>query len=144
MRIPTTRLLAAVDLVMCTSALAVEKESGWKGGIALQVITPEQRMWMASYGPRNKPAQGKLTDLYVKALALEDPHGGRLVLLTSDLVGIPRSLAESAAAEVRKRAGLPRERPMLTVSHTHCGPVLNDALRTMYDMPPEVAKKIGP
>ncbi len=101
-------------------------------------------MWMAGYGSRNKPAEGKLTELYVKALALEDPHGGRLVLLTSDLVGIPRSLSEAVAVEVKKRKGLPRERLMLSVSHTHCGPVLNDSLRTMYDMPAEEAKKIEP
>ena len=113
-------------------------------GVAVQVITPDQPMWMAGYGSRNKPAEGKLTELYVKALALEDPHGGRLVLLTSDLVGIPRSLSEAVAVEVKKRKGLPRERLMLTVSHTHCGPVLNDSLRTMYDMPAEEAKKIEP
>jgi neutral ceramidase len=116
----------------------------WKAGVAVQIITPDQPMWMAGYGNRNKPAEGKLTELYVKALALEDPHGGRLVLLTSDLVGIPRALSEAVAAEVKKRKGLPRERLMLTVSHTHCGPVLNDSLRTMYDMPPEEAKKIEP
>jgi neutral ceramidase len=116
----------------------------WKAGIAVQVITPEQPMWMAGYANRNKPAEGKLTELYVKALALEDPHGGRLVLLTSDLVGIPRSLSDPVAEEVRKRTGLPRERLMLTVSHTHCGPVLRDSLHTMYDMPPDEAAKIGP
>src|SRR5579885_1640111 len=76
---------------------AEPKPAEWKAGVAVQVITPEQSMWMAGYGNRNKPAEGKLTDLYVKVLALEDPHGGRLVLLTSDLVGIPRSLSEPVA-----------------------------------------------
>jgi neutral ceramidase len=66
------------------------------------------------------------------------------VLLTSDLVGIPRSLAEPIAEEVRKRTGLPRERLLLTVSHTHCGPVLHDSLHTMYEMPAQEAAKIGP
>jgi hypothetical protein len=125
------------------SAQAAEP-AGWKAGVAVQDITPGQPMWMAGYGARNKPAEGKLTDLYVKALALEAPDGGRFVLLTSDLVGIPRALAEPVAAEVRKRKALPRERLMLTVSHTHCGPVLNDALRTMYDMPADEASKIEP
>ncbi|HJU11467.1 MAG TPA: neutral/alkaline non-lysosomal ceramidase N-terminal domain-containing protein [Candidatus Binataceae bacterium] len=126
------------------STAAEPKPAEWKAGVAVQIITPEQPMWMAGYGNRNKPAEGKLTDLYVKVLALEDPHGGRLVLLTSDLVGIPRSLSEPVAEEVRKRTGLPRERLMLTVSHTHCGPVLRDSLHTMYDMSPDEATKIGP
>jgi neutral ceramidase len=143
MRIHATLLLAVV-LSLSAPAPAADKGPTWKAGIAVRTITPEQSMWMAGYGARNKPSEGKLTELYVKALALEDPHGGRLVLLTSDLVGIPRSLAEPVAEEVRKRKGLPRERLMLTVSHTHCGPVLRDSLHTMYDMPPDEAKKIGP
>jgi hypothetical protein len=116
----------------------------FKAGVASQVITPTEPMWMAGYGSRDHPASEKVHDLHVKALALEDPAGGKLVLLTSDLVGIPRSLSDAVAEEVRKRTGLPRERLMLTASHTHCGPVLRDSLSDMYDMPPEEAKKIGP
>jgi hypothetical protein len=141
MRVLFALLILAVGLPMS----AAEPKSGdWKAGTAVQVVTPNGPMWMAGYGNRNKPAEGKLTELYVKALALEDPHGGRLVLLTCDLVGIPRRLSEAVAAEVMRRTRLPRERLMLNVSHTHCGPVLNDALRDMYDMPDEEAKKIGP
>ncbi len=144
MRILAAFLLPGFFFSASASVCAAERETDWKAGVAVQVITPERTMWMAGYGNRNKPAEGKLTDLFVKALALEDPQGGRLVLLTSDLVGIPRSLSEPVADEVRKRTGLPRERLMLTVSHTHCGPVLRDSLHTMYDMPPEEAAKIGP
>ena len=66
------------------------------------------------------------------------------MLLTSDLVGIPRDLSEAVAAEVTKRTGMPRERLMLTASHTHCGPVIAGDLSDMYDMPPNEARKIGP
>jgi hypothetical protein len=120
------------------------KEPGWKAGVAVQVITPSETMWMAGYGARKKPAEGKKQDLFVKALALRDPSGGELVLLTSDLVGIPRSLAEPVTIEVVRRTGLKREQIMLTVSHTHCGPVTRDNLVDMYDMPADEAKKIGP
>ncbi len=133
---------SASMLLLVTASLSMAAD--WKAGVAVQTITPDRPMWMAGYGHRNKPAEGKLTELYVKALALEDPRGGRLVLLTGDLVGIPRSLSEPVAEEVRKRTKLPRERLMLTVSHTHCGPVLRDSLHTMYDMPDDEAAKIGP
>jgi hypothetical protein len=116
----------------------------WKAGVAVRVITPERPQWMAGYAARNHAAEGKETELFVKALALEDPAGGRLVLLTSDLVGIPRRLSGAVAAEVRRRTGLPRERLMLTASHTHCGPVTRDNLLGMYDLPPEEAAKVGP
>jgi hypothetical protein len=135
-------ILAIGLLVLALSSPAAEKP--WKAGVAVRVITPAESMWLAGYANRTKPAEGKEQDLFVKALALEDPAGTTAVLLTSDLIGIPRSLSEPVADEVRKRTGLPRERLMLTVSHTHCGPVVRDNLADMYPMPPEEAKKIGP
>jgi neutral ceramidase len=136
-----------IGVYLCSSVAslpAAEPDGGWKAGVATRVITPAEPMWMAGYANRNKPAEGKLQDLYVKALALEDPAGGRLVLLTSDLVGLPRDVSEAVAAEVGKKIGLPRERLMLTCSHTHCGPVIRDNLAGMYEMPEEYARKIGP
>jgi hypothetical protein len=99
---------------------------------------------MAGYAARTKPAEGKVHELYIKALALEDSSGGKLVLLTSDLIGLPRSLSEAVARDVGKKTGLPRERLLLTASHTHCGPVIRDNLFDMYDMPETEAKKIAP
>jgi hypothetical protein len=128
-------------LLLCAPPLPA---APWKAGVAVQVITPKEPMWMAGYASRNKPAEGKLQDLYAKAIALQDPDGGKFVLLTSDLIGIPRELGEAVAAEVRKRTGLPRERLMLTVSHTHCGPVLRDNLIDMYNLPADEGKKIAP
>src|SRR5712691_8019205 len=145
MRIPLIFLILIDLSVSCCAAIADEPRAGvFKAGVARRVITPAEPMWMAGYGNRNKPAEGKIHDLFVKALALEDPAGGKLVLLTSDLVGIPRDLSERVAAEVRQKTGLPRERLMLTCSHTHCGPVLLGSLIDMYDMPPEEAAKIAP
>ena len=78
----------------------------WKAGVAVRVITPEVTMWMAGYAGRKGPAEGKEHDLYVKALAIEDPSGRRAVLLTSDLIGIPRSLAVRVRAEAKKKLKL--------------------------------------
>src|SRR3954469_17307242 len=87
---------------------------GWKAGVATAVITPGP-MWMAGYASRKKPAEGKLHELTVKALALEAPGGPPLVVVTADLCGVSRELTEEVAAAVRKKAGLPRERLMVTV-----------------------------
>jgi len=111
----------------------------WKAGLAKVVITPEKPIWMSGYASRNKPSEGKVHDLYAKALALEDPAGGRLVVVTTDLVGLSRSVAEDVAAGVKKNSGLARERLLLTSSHTHTGPVIRDSLITMYDLNPEQA-----
>src|SRR5947209_17589633 len=63
-----------------------------RAGVATQVITPAESMWMAGYGARTKPSEGKATELFDKALALEDAAGMRLVIVNLDLVGLPRDL----------------------------------------------------
>src|SRR5262249_43375632 len=112
----------ALALLVTPAAVNAAKPdtTAFKAGVASRVITPTEPMWMAGYSSRTKPAEEKVHDLYVKALALEDADKGKLVLLTSDLVGIPRDLGEAVAGEVRKKTGLPRERLLLTCSHTHC------------------------
>jgi hypothetical protein len=137
------RLVLLAVLLSGQPAPAAEPRP-WKAGVAVQVITPDGPMWLSGYASRKAPAEGKVHDLHVKALALEGPDGTRLVLLTSDLVGVPHGLAEDVCVELKKRAGLERGQVMLTCSHTHCGPVVRDNLADMYDMPPEEAKKIAP
>src|SRR5438552_17332716 len=115
-------------LVVClfgssSASLAQNAASeAFKAGVAVKVITPTEPLWMAGYASRTKPAEGKVHDLFVKVLALEDPAGGKLVLLTSDLIGLPRELSEAVAAAVKLRTGLAREQLLLTASPTHCGP----------------------
>ncbi|MBY0524384.1 MAG: neutral/alkaline non-lysosomal ceramidase N-terminal domain-containing protein [Gemmataceae bacterium] len=139
-----TLLFATIAALFFTGKLtgAVPDGKPFKAGIASKVITPKEPQWMAGYAGRNKPAEGKVHELYAKALAIEDPAGGKLVLLTSDLVGIPRELSVAVADAVQKKTGLPRERLMLTVSHTHCGPVVRGSLIDMYAMPAEHMKKV--
>src|SRR5438132_9412813 len=113
-------------------ALASEgTATSWKAGVAKVVITPERLMWMSGYGARNKPAEGKLQDLWAKALVLEDPDGRRGVLVTMDLVGIPRDLSNTVRDQLQQKYHLPREAIILSVSHTHTGPVLRHNLEEM-------------
>src|SRR5262249_38598665 len=118
-------------------------DPAFKAGVATKVITPERPMWMAGYASRTKPSEGKIHDLYAKALCLEDSAGKRLVLVTTDLVGIPRYLSEQVSAEASKKFGIKREELMLTASHTHCGPVLRENLIDMYGLSPEEADKVA-
>ena len=115
----------------------VEKIEGWKAGVAKTIITPEKSIWMAGYGSRKKPSEGKIHDLYAKALALEDPAGHRLVIVTTDLIGLSRSVADKIAQDVHRRSALPRDELVLTSSHTHTGPVIRNSLIDMYDLTPE-------
>ncbi len=79
---------------------------------------------MAGYASRKKPADGRVQDLYAKALALEDSTGERFVFVTLDLIGVPQTLRRAVAARVEKQFQLPGARLLLNASHTHCGPSL--------------------
>jgi neutral ceramidase len=129
-------------LVFAWSTVCLAAEPGWKVGLGKCLITPTKPMWMAGYGSRNHPSEGKLQDLWVKALALEAADGGRAVVVTSDLLGFPQKISQQICAAVAKRYGLERSRVMLTSTHTHCGPVLADALYDIYPLDDEQRQRI--
>ncbi len=106
----------------------------FRAGVARVSITPEGPIWLSGYASRTKPSGGKLTELWAKALAIEDPKGSRVVLVTTDLIGLPRALAEEVAARVQKQYGLERARLLLNSSHTHTGPVVYPNLMTMFEL----------
>jgi len=110
----------------------VAHAADWKAGAARVNITPKELMWMSGYGARDKPAEGKLTDLWAKALVLEDGDGQRAVLISLDLVGIDRETSNAVRDELKKQHGLERRQIAICCSHTHTGPVLGTNLRSMY------------
>lgn len=133
-----TSWLCALLLWGGVTAQAQEQPGeGWKAGVAKVVITPEHFMWMSGYAARTKPAEGKLHDLWAKALVLEDPQGAKGVLVTMDLVGIPREISVAVCAELQRKYGLPRASVTLSVAHTHSGPVVLPNLATMYQLDEE-------
>jgi len=121
---------------------AAPAPASYKAGVAKVVITPQIGLWMAGYASRNKPAEGKTHELWAKAVALEDADGGRLVVVTTDLIGLTREVSDTVAASVAQSVKLPRERLVLSASHTHCGPVIRGNLDDMYNLPEEQRKAL--
>ena len=126
---PDTTLFLALSMA-CFSANAAEEL--WKAGVASSDITPTQRLWAAGYASRTNMIDGKATSLWVKALALEDKEGNRGVFVTSDLLGIPQSVYQHTCASLKEKFGLNPEQIILSASHTHCAPVLRNALYDIY------------
>jgi len=112
------------------------KATPWKAGIAKTVITPEKSVWLAGYGSK-RPPDGKLHDLWMKALALEDAAGKRVVLITSDFQGVPKGMSDQVFEQLLKQFKLERQQVMLTFSHNHCGPRLGDDLVDYYPIEAE-------
>lgn len=106
----------------------------WKAGVAKRVITPQDSVWMAGYASREHPAEDALHDLWIKALALEDSLGNRALLITADLLGLPRDFSASVSQQLMEKLGLARSQIILSSSHTHSGPVLRRSLYPAYPL----------
>lgn len=104
----------------------------WQAGAARATITPTHPMPMSGYASRTEPASGTRTELWAKALVLQDATGNRGLILTLDLVGIDRSLSSAICAELEDKLDLKREQIAICTSHTHTGPVVGKLLGTMH------------
>jgi neutral ceramidase len=121
--------------LLCFCGILVAAD--FQAGVARIPITPQEPIWLSGYASRKHPSEGVLHDLWAKALALEEAKGGRLVIVSTDLIGLPLAVSDLVAARVQKQYGLDRARLLLNSSHTHTGPVVWPNLETMYDLPPE-------
>ncbi len=129
-------VVAAIALGPALAGAGDAIEPGWRAGVAKAVITPEKPVWLAGYGSK-RPPDGKLHDLWMKALALEDAAGRRVVLVTSDFQGVPKNMSDRVFAELHTRFGLSRQQVLFTFSHNHCGPRLGEDLVDYYPVEPE-------
>jgi hypothetical protein len=134
---PVAALLGAIQSPADERAsIDADERPAWRAGIAKQVITPDAPVWLAGYGTK-RPPDGKLHDLWMKALALEDRDGRRVVLITSDFQGVPRMMSDRVFAELKQKYNLERRDVMFTFSHNHCGPRLSDDLIDYYPVEAE-------
>ena len=109
-----------------------QSNNGWKAGIARTVITPEQSLWMAGYGSRDHESEGTLHDLWAKALVLQDADGNKGVLVTTDILGYTKEMADKIRDAAKEKYGLAKSQIILNASHTHSGPALKDQLPDAY------------
>jgi hypothetical protein len=116
-------LLSLLGTFIASRPVAAEAE--WKVGLAEVKITPTEPLFLEGYASRDRPFEGVESDLYVKAMALEDREGHRAVLVTSDLIGFPAAIAEPICERLRTKTGLKRAQILLNSAHVHTGPRLS-------------------
>ena len=107
--------------------------ANWKAGTATVKVTPQKFLWMAGYAARKKPAEGKVQDLFAKALALQDEQGNKLVFVTLDLIGVPQAVRHAVAERAEKEFKLPQANLVMNASHTHSGPSMRTTPLTDAD-----------
>jgi len=109
---------------------AQAEEAGWRIGLARVQVTPEESIRMAGYGGREKPSNGVLSDLYVKAMAIECPDSRPALLVTADLVNFRAPTWQEICRRIGEKTGLRREEILLVPSHTHAGPIFGPEAKT--------------
>ena len=132
--------MKTIAFLICCAPLVFG--AGFRAGVARVEITPREPIWMSGYASRNHPSTGIRQALWAKALALESNSGRPVVIVATDLVGLPAEVADEVAARAQRQFGLERSRLLLNSSHTHTGPVVWPGLAGMFDLPPGEEQKL--
>jgi neutral ceramidase len=95
-----------------------------KAGFAELDVTPPVGVYLAGYPGRDEPSDGADDPLYVRVMALEDEAGARVVLVTGDLLKLPRDLTWRTKLWAERALGLPSAALIINLSHSHAAPGL--------------------
>ncbi|MCC6588375.1 MAG: neutral/alkaline non-lysosomal ceramidase N-terminal domain-containing protein [Bryobacterales bacterium] len=123
-----------IQSLLLLIVMAAAAHAEWKVGAAKVKITPDEPIWLAGYGNRNRPHEGVLQDIFIKAAAFRDESGSTAVITTSDLVGLDKPTLEIVSRRVREKYGIPRERLLFNYSHNHSCPVTGEVLKLYYPL----------
>ena len=135
--------VAVLTLIPSSQGYGQTRTQTWKAGVSRVVITPGYPMWMAGFAVRDHESDGTLHDLWAKALAIEDAAGNRAVLVTTDLLGFPKTLSDRIRARIATKHKLSKAQVLLNSSHTQSAPVLGGALLDIYPMGEKEMKKVS-
>ena len=138
--LPVALSLAVLAALAPLTLGAQQSPTEWKVGLASVKITPAEPIMMAGYASRKTPSEGVETDLFAKAMTLEDAEGHKALLVTADIIGFPGDISESIAARLKQSTGIPREAVLLNGSHIHTGPVV--AVERSSEFPEEYQQRI--
>ncbi len=91
-------------------------------GFSRQAITPEYSMGMAGYDRRNLPSSGKLDDIFVSVIAIEDNCGKKSLFCSYDLLGSDTGMCERIRKAAFSRFGIAENSVWVSATHTHSAP----------------------
>jgi hypothetical protein len=120
-------VVTALMFLFCTRILiagASQDPPQLMAGSAIINITPNLPVKMAGYGGRTELSTGVHDSLYARAVFFQQ-GSGKLVLVSTDLLGFYNQTYDSIAATVCQKFKLQPEELFLSSIHTHSAPALN-------------------
>jgi hypothetical protein len=94
-----------------------------RAGVCRVDITPPLGVEPGAWRLRTGRADGMDEPLLAQALVLDDGHR-RMALVATDLLWMPRHIAQAARRRIAALTGIPAEAVLLNASHNHSAPVL--------------------
>ena len=140
----TNQKTFALACVMLVAGSVLGDEAGLLVGAAKVDVTPRGPIRLCGYIARKSESDGVERPLFARAVAIGTKDDDTAVLVTLDTTAIPASLTEDVAARLRAKAGIARERFVLSCTHNHSGPCVHGALVNIFGMqlPPDQQKRI--
>lgn len=129
-------LLCVFTIAACAtvpSKTSPDPQSALDVGVAEIDITPDEPIRLTGYGNRVEPTSDVRQRLWARAMAFGDGRRAA-VLITADLIGVPRSLSDAVAKRLGD-AGVERARFAISATHTHTGPSLTGVLPYIFSSP---------
>jgi len=96
-------------------------------------ITPTESVPLAGYGyTSERMSTGVLSELKATAVAITDQNGASTVLMAMDLINDRGNIAAAIRKGVSAKIGVPEGNVIVTFSHTHSAPDLDNMSATDY------------
>ena len=123
---PLRRLL--LFLLLLPAGLRAE----FQAGTALVNVTPERLPVLVNGGMVSRTVDKVKSRLHARAFAFSDGRE-RLAIVVVDSCMLPRPLLDEAKALASARTGIPRDRILISATHTHTAPAAMGCLGTDAD-----------
>lgn len=91
-------------------------------GFSRQVITPDYSVGMAGYDRRSLPSSGKLDDIFVSVIAVEDNCGTKALFCSYDLLGTDTGLCSRVRKAASEGFDIAENHIWVSATHTHSAP----------------------
>lgn len=93
-----------------------------EAGAASVSIAPQHPAWLAGSSLRSHASDPAGRELRARALMLDDGSGGRAVLISVELLAVPRAVTEMIAADIMKTFGMERGQILIHATGTRSAP----------------------
>ena len=108
------------------------KKKTFRAGAATADISPATSQFLCGYPHVERWSTGLHDPLTSSAMALDDGQTC-LILVANDILYVPKSIVARARQRIAGATGVPESRIMITATHTHSGPVVQNRGPGSYD-----------